>query len=710
MKKFLIILFLTISTNTLVAQWQQTSGPSGGGVYQFAFLSGKILAATTSVGNGVFASTDNGTSWHESGLQGLDLYRIVANGNTVLAAVMEDTIYRSSDAGVTWQKVWTIPNAIRIQSICFHKQKWYLSVYQTDDSMIGGIYRSDDDGINWTRITESNTFTYVRTLLSTGNYLLAGTQAKGLYRSSDDGSTWQLSQNGLTSNPFVWSAQKDGNKIWLGIEGGVIFSTDDGSSWTMPANTNFNADYQQFAYDIAITGNTIIAITNDTTLRSTDGGGSWKPVIGNGMPKTSFHYSVSYHNGIFYFSSLDGVVTSSDNGLHWSYHTDGLRAAVIMALGTFQGKIFAATANRIHVSSDQGATWSDPKNSGELNNNEISGVITSQNNFYAYGDGFYKWNGSSWNTISSISTDLVVEGDAGRLFASRGQEIPSPTGGLEYSDDGGVSWKPSLYFTNTLDTTFVFVQQCFASHGRVAVILVDVYEMQTNDQHYQIYRTSDNGLTWAMVDTVKGSNPAFISFGGNTFYIGTYGNGLFRSDDDGLTWHQDLSLPSDISSTYMVNMEGRLFTWLEGSSVQTDGLYSSSDGNNWTFANKGTYNINALSSDGTYLYGGGPSVWKRPLSSLGIADTKANLNTGSLEVFPNPSGDIIHLKINCQDNFMGTLIIVDANGEIVSTTIVSSNNNKPISFSVADLSAGVYMCRVIDKSGSIAASSKFVKE
>ena len=154
MKTYFTIVFLLLTANLVFGQWIQTSGPSGGGIYQFAFLSGKILAATTSDGNGVFASTDNGNSWHESGLQGIDLYRIVASGNTALAAAVGDTIYRSSDAGATWQKVWMIQNATRIQSICIHKQKWYVSVYKSSDSTIGGIYRSDDGGENWKEVSE----------------------------------------------------------------------------------------------------------------------------------------------------------------------------------------------------------------------------------------------------------------------------------------------------------------------------------------------------------------------------------------------------------------------------------------------------------------------------------------------------------------------------------------------------------------------------
>ena len=133
MKIIAYISFLLLTITSAFGQWTQTSGPSGGGVSDFAFVDGKILAASFDLGNGVFASTDNGASWSESGLQGIMLTKIAANGNTVIAASTNnsynetDTIYRSGDGGGTWQKVMTVSNINRITSICHHDQQWFLS-------------------------------------------------------------------------------------------------------------------------------------------------------------------------------------------------------------------------------------------------------------------------------------------------------------------------------------------------------------------------------------------------------------------------------------------------------------------------------------------------------------------------------------------------------------------------------------------------------
>jgi hypothetical protein len=65
MRCLVVVIFVGTTSIQSNAQWFQTNGPSGGGVYCFAVstngASGTNLYAGT--GNGVFLSTNNGTSW-----------------------------------------------------------------------------------------------------------------------------------------------------------------------------------------------------------------------------------------------------------------------------------------------------------------------------------------------------------------------------------------------------------------------------------------------------------------------------------------------------------------------------------------------------------------------------------------------------------------------------------------------------------------------
>src|SRR5438128_184859 len=84
MKQIAFIIFFA-ATNAF-AQWQQTNGPYGGGVSDFASIGTTLYASSYDLGNGVYATTDSGASWHEAGLQGITLNHIASNGKTLLAS------------------------------------------------------------------------------------------------------------------------------------------------------------------------------------------------------------------------------------------------------------------------------------------------------------------------------------------------------------------------------------------------------------------------------------------------------------------------------------------------------------------------------------------------------------------------------------------------------------------------------------------------
>jgi hypothetical protein len=64
--RFLIALALFAPADRAFSQWVQTNGPYGRTVVSFAVAGTNLFAGTD--GGGVFLSTNNGTSWTQSGL------------------------------------------------------------------------------------------------------------------------------------------------------------------------------------------------------------------------------------------------------------------------------------------------------------------------------------------------------------------------------------------------------------------------------------------------------------------------------------------------------------------------------------------------------------------------------------------------------------------------------------------------------------------
>ncbi len=126
-----------------------------------------------------------------------------------------------------------------------------IAVHPTDPSIVfaaasTGIWRSKDQGENWTRIVEPAPREQMWSILfhpSDPRVLLAGTAPLGLYRSEDGGETWRKMPRPDIGERMVGAfpsrvmrlsiAPSRPNEIWAGLEvNGAMHSADGGETWT----------------------------------------------------------------------------------------------------------------------------------------------------------------------------------------------------------------------------------------------------------------------------------------------------------------------------------------------------------------------------------------------------------------------------------------------------------------------------------------------
>jgi photosystem II stability/assembly factor-like uncharacterized protein len=257
-------------------------GPAAGGrVSRVAGIPGDpstYYAATAS--GGVWKSTDGGTTWKsvfdEQPISSIGSIAVSpSNPNVVYVGSGEanirgnvgagNGIYKSTDAGKTWQHVWKQEG--QIGTMVVHPSNPDIAFAAVLGHAFGpnperGVYRTTDGGKSWQQVLKKDADSGASdvamdpsnpSILFAGLWqarrrpweLVSGGPGSGLYVSRDGGDTWkQLTGNGLPEG--VWGkvgmavAASDGQRVYALIEaekGGLFRSNDGGENWELVSSS-----------------------------------------------------------------------------------------------------------------------------------------------------------------------------------------------------------------------------------------------------------------------------------------------------------------------------------------------------------------------------------------------------------------------------------------------------------------------------------------
>ena len=192
-------------------------------------------------GDGVYRSRDGGVSWTAltTRFQAAEVRVAPGNGQILYAATGDGcasgrpgTLWRSADAGATWQPRTGGPASLAVSAV------------DPDDVMgigCGGVYRSRDGGQTWRLLPGSSVPNYDgRLLVRAGSdraYLYAVFASEGgtpaLARSTDGGQTWATQVLPDLPGPGDLAVDaRDPRRLTFVSFAGVHVSTDAGVTWT----------------------------------------------------------------------------------------------------------------------------------------------------------------------------------------------------------------------------------------------------------------------------------------------------------------------------------------------------------------------------------------------------------------------------------------------------------------------------------------------
>ena len=502
-----------------------------------------------------------------------------ADHGTLLLGTRKNGLWRSTDYGVTWRQVSSLP--------------------VKDGASSGG-------GISFVTYGPAGS----RTI-----YVGVGDQSTSLYRSTDGGSTWQAVPGQPTGQMPQHGVLSGDGSLYLtytndlgpnGVTAGSVWKyTPSGGAWKNVSPSQGSYGFSGLAVDPQKPSTVMVTTLDrwwpeDEIYRTTDGGTTWKalasksvrnasaaPYVGTGIghwmtalaidPFSSGH--VLYGTGSGIWGSKDANATDSGGTSHWTAGARGLEETAVQDAIAPPGG-----ATLITSMGDLGGFWYDSLTNVPAGRLKNPLMITSTSIDFAQSnpklmvrvgrggaqDGAYSTDGgSNWN---GFRAEPVGSADSGHVaLAADGSAIVwTEAGQAPYrSTDKGASWSRvgglgtdavvvadrssantfysladgTLYASTDGGATFTARATDLPS-GRLTAVPGVAGDLWISGGAKGLLHSTDGGRTFTMLNTVQSASA--LGFGKAApganyqalYLIGTVRNvtGVFRSTDKCATW------------------------------------------------------------------------------------------------------------------------------------------------------------------------------
>jgi photosystem II stability/assembly factor-like uncharacterized protein len=370
----------------------------------------------------------------------------------------------------------------------------------------------------------------------------------GVFATDDDGVNWVRLANGLDPQETLTLEEVEGNppNLLVGTRGSGAFMTGDGSAWTNASSGLVASQVAAFAF---LGQRTVLAaVRGGGVARSTNGGVTWVFANRGGLDDAYVAaFATAPETPTRVWAASDrGLFRSDDGGASWLHLPSGIDSDFVNAVvvdPTDPDTVYAGGSGGVRRSFDGGATWEDA--SSGMGNQLVECMASDPNtpqNLWAgaYGSGIFKsvdgavsWeaaNGGQGFLATGVPYAIAVDPhDSKTVYATVDSRAVWKT------TDGGDHW--NLMANGLLDgSTFAY--------ATVRALGIDPTDSETiyaaaggsNFSSVQaplgVFASSDGGAHWAPFGVGLDGVPALAvavdpRFSATTF-AGTAGLGAFR--------------------------------------------------------------------------------------------------------------------------------------------------------------------------------------
>jgi photosystem II stability/assembly factor-like uncharacterized protein len=418
-------------------------------------------------------------------------------------------LYKTTDAGAHWTKISTNPGypkgvlgKIGVSVAASNPQIVYSIVQAAGND--GGIYRSNDAGKTWQHVNSEwklrqRAFYYTAIFTDPTNpQVIYNPEVDGVYKSTNGGKTFTLLNPPHGDCHIVWINPRNHKIILEGDDGGGTVSVDGGQNWS----TDHNQPTGQF-YKVAIDDQFPFHVYGaqqdegafETQNASWDGltfehvhlvalGESTWVAPEPGNPHTTY--------GSGYYSSmvqLERTVGQYKNVSPWPRYMAGNSAGETKYRFGWTHPIFFNQGNPkellvgsqvVFSSMDHGQTWSAI--SPDLTRNDPSTEQPSGGPVY--------WDQTGAETFPDIASLAASSLDGNVLWAG------SADGLVHVTTDHGAHWNA---VTPPQLPQWTLISTIEPSHTDKGTAFVSASRLMWDDYHPYVYETTDYGAHWTTI-------------------------------------------------------------------------------------------------------------------------------------------------------------------------------------------------------------------
>ncbi len=441
------------------------------------------------------------------------------------------------------------------------------------------LYKTIDNGATWTKVTVAADASDFMSLAKAGNFVFAATNngKVRLYKSSDGGNTWTGVQNGLPQaggnavySPTQMAVIKD--TLFLGTTtAGVLKTADFGSNWV--ATSQGGCTNAVFAKgDTLVVGGAGIGkpkwSANKGATMTDFASDIYKP-----LPTTAYNNcgAIDYNNGrLFFITSYAAPAFYTDNWGTTIVSSTGVSSP--NAIEVAGSKVYASSTdyNKFYVSSDNGSTFSEEKIKGN-----------SMGAYVIYYDGTLVWiGGTTWSATVGTTNFGVINSSVGSgswQSKNNGLNFMNVTRLASSGNNVFGITASKMYKTTDMGATWSLVDSNLYSN--VSADGNNVYACKDMG----VSKSTDNGATWTAMSYFNGKAVSAMAADGQTMFAGISGQELWMSTDGGTNWNQ--KTVASIGTGKIINgfHKHSATVWVAelntGFAITTDG------GTTWTWKN-----------------------------------------------------------------------------------------------------------------------------